>query len=150
MRGFFKSYHLALLLPLVPPYKRKRLKADIQDRTTMLRLTNIALPTPSPTWLQNFPYILHIFIHCSSGWPNFASVADCAAAATADTVMYAITCPNKITITKCHKKWAFFFSAQLNIEVLAPIWTTNYNLASIWSHPHIFWSWHYIMQIIYC
>ena len=90
-----RTYHLAPSLPLLPPYKRKRLKEEIQDKTTMLTLTNSALAIPSPTWLQKFPYMLHIFIHWRSGCPNFAKDADCAAAATADKVRYAIICTNK-------------------------------------------------------
>ncbi|KAJ6363721.1 hypothetical protein OIU78_003819 [Salix suchowensis] len=89
-----RTYHLAA--SLLPPYKRKRLKQEIQDKTTMLTLTNTALAIPSPTWLQNFPYMLHIFIHWRSVCPNFANAADCAAAATADNVRYAIICTNKM------------------------------------------------------
>lgn len=59
-------------------------------------LTNRADAIPSPTWLQNFPYMLHIFSHCNSGCPSFANTADCAAAATAATVKYAIICTNKL------------------------------------------------------
>lgn len=87
----YLNYQYAFLV-LLPPYKRKRLKAEIHDSITILRLTTKALANPSPTWLQNLPYMLHIFIHCNSDCPSFANTADCAAAATAATVTYAITC----------------------------------------------------------
>lgn len=56
------------------------------------RLAKTALASPSATWLQNFPYKLHTFIHCSSGCPTFANIDDCAAAATAANVKYASIC----------------------------------------------------------
>ncbi|GJZ03949.1 hypothetical protein Tco_0537224 [Tanacetum coccineum] len=57
-------HHPALVLhPLFPPYKRKRLNADIPETAIMLPHTNTELAIPSPTWLQNLPYILQTFIH---------------------------------------------------------------------------------------
>ena len=92
------TYQPAYLFLLVP-YKRKRLKAEIHERTTILRLTTKALAIPSPIWLQNFPYMLHTFIHWSSACPVLPSTPDCNAAATAATVTYAITCTNRYSIT---------------------------------------------------
>ncbi|GKB54894.1 hypothetical protein Tco_0905647 [Tanacetum coccineum] len=57
-------HHPALVLhPLFPPYKRKRLNADIPEAAIMLLHTDTELAIPSPTWLQNLPYILQTFIH---------------------------------------------------------------------------------------
>ncbi|URD74381.1 hypothetical protein MUK42_09179 [Musa troglodytarum] len=42
-----------------------------------------------PTWVQNFPYRLHSFIHCSSAWPDWPSSAASAAAAIAADATYA-------------------------------------------------------------
>lgn len=64
----------------------------MQEIKTNPMQANKALAIPSPTWLQNFPYISQIFIHWSSGWPSFAKAADCAAAATPATHKYATAC----------------------------------------------------------
>lgn len=83
-------YLLDLLLLLFLPYKRKRLKADMEETVTMQRQARKALTIPPPTRVQNFPYRLHIFIHCSSCCPNWPSSAACTAAATAARVRYDI------------------------------------------------------------
>ncbi|GKE47063.1 hypothetical protein Tco_1478321, partial [Tanacetum coccineum] len=52
-------HHPALvLLPLFPPYKRKRLNADMPEAAMVLLHTDTELAIPSPTGLQNLPYIL--------------------------------------------------------------------------------------------
>ncbi|KAK1395465.1 hypothetical protein POM88_014521 [Heracleum sosnowskyi] len=83
-------YHLALFLSLLFPYNRNKLKADIAERITMLRLAITALAIPSPTWLQNFPYMVHTFIHCKVGSPIFENNAACKADAVAAKHEYVI------------------------------------------------------------
>ncbi|THU64360.1 hypothetical protein C4D60_Mb01t25670 [Musa balbisiana] len=82
-------YQLPLFCSLVLPYKRKRLKADMEETITRQRQARKALAMPSPTWVQNFPYRLHSFIHCSSAWPDWPSSAASAAAAIAADATYA-------------------------------------------------------------
>ncbi|CAL9073107.1 unnamed protein product [Musa textilis] len=82
-------YQLPLFCSLILPYKRKRLKADMEETITRQRQARKALAMPSPTWVQNFPYRLHSFIHCSSAWPDWPSSAASAAAAIAADATYA-------------------------------------------------------------
>ncbi|RWW14518.1 hypothetical protein BHE74_00023279 [Ensete ventricosum] len=68
---------------------RKRLKADMEETIIRQRQARKAVAMPSPTWVQNFPYRLHSFIHCSSAWPDWPSSAASAAAAIAADARYA-------------------------------------------------------------
>lgn len=99
-----QAYHPPLFFPLLSPYNRNRLKAEIAERSTNERLASNALATPSPIWLQNFPNKVHVFIHWSSICPNCAKTAVCAAAATADKVKYAITWYKQATK---YNSWVF-------------------------------------------